>query len=144
MSRRGAASLLLALYLVLLGFVAAWPTPVDRPLDAQLLRVIDRIQEAGFPWVDYAVVESAANVVLFVPLGVLLAALFRRGWVVLALVGVVAATVTIELVQREFLPARVSSLGDIAANSVGGALGVGLVVLVRATRWSRRRRAARA
>lgn len=145
MTGRRAAGILLALYLVLLAFVAAWPTPVDRPLDAPLLRLIDRVQNAGLTWVDYALVESAANVVLFVPLGVLLAVLLRRGWVLLALVGVVAATVTIELVQREFLPARVPSLGDVAANSLGGALGVGLVVLVRVVRHrSPRRRDARA
>lgn len=79
--------------------------------------------------------EAAANVALFVPLGVMFPALFRRWrwWTVP--VGM-ATSVIIEGTQLVFLPWRSPSFGDIAANSVGAVIGFGLWLLVAALwRW---------
>lgn len=138
MTRR-AAGILLGLYLVALGFVAAWPTPVDRPVDNQLFRLLDRLQEAGFGWLSYSFVQFTANLVLFLPFGLLLAALAGRGWAWLALSCAVATTFSIEFLQLQFLPARRADVADLAANSLGAAIGVALVVLAGSVPRRRRR-----
>lgn len=71
----------------------------------------------------YAVLEFAANIALFVPLGVLLVAGWRRipAWTIVA-VGAAASTV-IELVQLA-LPSRYSTLSDVIANTLGTAVGL--------------------
>jgi len=76
----------------------------------------------------YAVFEFAANIALFVPLGVLLAVGWRRmpAWAIVA-VGCAASTI-IELVQLA-IPSRYSTLSDVIANTLGTAVGL---VIVRA------------
>jgi VanZ family protein len=68
-------------------------------------------------------VDFALNVLAFVPLGfgLRLAGLSR----VRALVMVVATTLAIELLQL-YIPGRVTSLGDLISNSIGGALGIAI------------------
>lgn len=139
MTRRGVAGVLLGLYLVALGAIAAWPTPVDRPVDGLLSRIIDRLHAAGFSWIDYRLIEAGANVALFVPFGILLAVVLGRGWAWLAFAGTIAATLTIEFGQLEFLAERHGSVGDLATNGLGGAIGVAIVVLTRAAARPRRR-----
>ena len=65
-------------------------------------------------------VEFLANVVMFLPLGFLLALLFRRPWhgVMLAL----GLSIVVELAQI-VIPSRQPSLRDILANALGAALG---------------------
>jgi len=75
-------------------------------------------------------VEIAANVLLFVPLGVLVARILgvRLWWG-----GVVAGfllSVLIELCQSAFLPARFPSIADVAANTLGATLGAVLALLL--------------
>ena len=81
----------------------------------------------------YAVLEFAANIALFVPLGVLLPLAWRRlpAWVVVA-VGC-AASVMIELVQLT-MPSRYSTISDVVANTLGTVVGVWLVRAVRRAR----------
>ena len=76
----------------------------------------------------YAMFEFAANIALFVPLGVLLAVGWRRmpAWAIVA-VGCAASTI-IELVQLA-IPSRYSTLSDVIANTLGTAVGL---VIVRA------------
>lgn len=70
--------------------------------------------------------DLIANVILFVPLGVLIGAWTgreagRRAW--RAIVLLVAISVSFETLQL-FVPARFPSIDDVVANTLGGALGV--------------------
>ena len=71
----------------------------------------------------FRAVEVGANLVLFVPVAFLVAAVLPRlpGWAVWALC--VAASTAVELVQTA-LPGRVPSLRDVVLNAAGAAIGV--------------------
>ncbi len=105
-------------------------------------RVIDELMvfvhtTMGLPSVRQGWVEFGANVLLFVPVGLLVAMLFRRWWVGLFMS--VALSAGVELVQM-LLPARVASPRDVLANALGGAIGslAALVVIcVRNARTNR-------
>ena len=90
-------------------------------------------------FVDYSALEVAANVLFFVPLGVLVAAMLpRRIWWLSVVIGV-AFSVCIEVGQLLFLPGRFASWDDILANSVGTAVGAVIVLIARALARSRSR-----
>ena len=128
--RRWAAWALIA-YLVALAFIALWPTPVDQGSEEILQKVLRKLHEHGTPgWVDYGFVESASNVVLFLPFGALLVWIVgpRRFWIGIA-AGVLLSTL-IELAQYAFLPARYPTLLDVAANTLGATLGAVLARLL--------------
>ena len=75
------------------------------------------------------------NVVLFVPVGALLAALLRgRWWAAVLVAGLCSAA--IEVVQSRWLE-RVGDVDDLVANTVGAALGA-LAITLRTRRRSRR------
>ncbi len=114
----------LAVYAAALAAVAFWPQPVDRPVAGLLHRALAWLHRHGVAdWLDYGVVESAANVLLFVPLGALVAAMSRRGhWWLGAVTGLLTSS-TIELAQLLFLPARYASPADVLANTLGALLG---------------------
>lgn len=76
--------------------------------------------------------DLVANVVVFVPVGVLAALLLPpRAWPAALLVTPVLSG-AVEAVQALALPGRVGSLTDIAAATAGGALGVGIAALCTA------------
>ncbi|MGK9149426.1 VanZ family protein [Plantibacter flavus] len=122
---------LLVICLAIMMAIAFWPTPVDAAGRSTLLAIIDRLQEAGAPsWFGYAFVESAANVLLFIPLGALLALELplRRWW--LAPVVTTLLSAAIELGQT-LLPERVATIADVYANAAGGLFGALVVLMVR-------------
>ena len=112
--------------------ITFWPTPVDKPFRSVLARLLGSLHRHGMPeWVTYSVIESASNVVMFVPLGVLIALLaWPSLWWVSGLLGLVAS-LTIELTQSIFLPMRFASAGDIAANTAGALLGGTAICVLR-------------
>ncbi|MDN4641321.1 VanZ family protein [Agreia sp. PsM10] len=112
--------------------ITFWPTPVDRPFHLAIGRVLATLHRHGLPhWVTYAAIESASNVVMFVPIGALIAILVRRSlWWVSGVLGLLAS-VCIELSQLIFLPARYASLGDVAANTSGALLGGAIICILR-------------
>ena len=71
---------------------------------------------------SYTVFEFLANIALFVPFGLLLAAAWprRSPWLII-LIGY-AASATIELVQT-LLPSRYPTLSDVIANTLGTIIG---------------------
>ena len=71
---------------------------------------------------------AVLNVVLFVPLGALLA-IWGRGWLAAALVSAVLSSV-VELVQWRWL-VREGDVVDVVANTLGGLVGAVLVTLLR-------------
>ena len=122
----------LALYLAGLAFIGVWPTPVDRPLAGLLRDVIDAV--LGHPLtagITYLHVEGAANVLLFVPFGVIVALLLptRRWW--LAVVGGALTSAAIETVQYLALSQRQASLGDVMNNTLGALLGAAAIRIIR-------------
>lgn len=128
---------LLVVYAAVLAVIAFSPTPVDREATG-LLREVARI----VPLLSYGVVEFTANILLFVPLGALLALALphRRGLVVLISL---AVTLAIESCQALFLAQRTPSLRDIVANTLGAAVGL-VVVLILERRATAARGDARA
>ncbi|WP_081646076.1 VanZ family protein [Agrococcus pavilionensis] len=100
---------------------------------SELVRAIgDGVRAAaGMPAFGDGWIEAGANVVLFVPLGALLALLFRRRWQGIALALVLSAAA--ELAQA-LMPSREPSLRDVAANVLGAALGAALAWLAAARR----------
>ncbi|WP_349426379.1 VanZ family protein [Microbacterium sp. LWS13-1.2] len=115
---------LLVVYAVILALIAFWPVPVDRGASG-FLRAISSV----VPWLTYDVIETSANVLLFVPFGVLLALALplQRGLVVpLAL----ATTLVIESGQALLLAERTPSLRDIVANVLGATIGLAIVQLI--------------
>lgn len=118
-------------YSVALALVAFWPVPVDQPFGARLQLVLDQLYGIGATWLDYDVVEFSANVVIFVPLGVLVAAMLPRDrWWQVIVVGAVAST-CMEIGQLVFLSGRHPSLTDVVDNTFGALLGALLVLVVR-------------
>ena len=97
-------------------------------------------------WITFARVEAAANVAMFVPMGMFPALLLpKRAWWVGVVVGF-AATCAIETYQATALSAtRFSDPQDILMNTIGAAVGAAFVglVLPRSRRSRARRSSAR-
>ena len=131
---RTTAVVLFASYLALLALVGFWPTPVERPVAGILRGFLLFLQEQPLTaGIRSGHVEAAANVVLFVPLGVLAAFLLpaRRWW--LAVVAGLLGSAAIEAVQFLVLDQRQGGLRDVATNTLGALLGA------LAVRWVRGR-----
>jgi glycopeptide antibiotics resistance protein len=132
------ARILLVAYLIGVALVAFWPTPVDRDLHEAIKTLAAEMRTWGIRWLRYDRIEFAANVLFFVPFGALVTWVSGRWWLGI-LLGVLASA-TIEIVQGVALPDRFSTLLDVAANSLGAAIGVGLAILVGWATGLRRRR----
>lgn len=142
---RGIATLAAAAYAIALALIAFWPTPVDRPIQHLLRRAIDWAQRHGADAVTYPLVESIANVALFVPVGLLLVFILgtRRWW--LTVLAGATLSAAIELGQHFFLSARFSTIHDVYANAAGTVagtvLGLLLVAALRLTEAKKHRKA---
>jgi len=88
-------------------------------------------EDLGLAGVRQGWVEVAANIALFIPLGVLVALGSGRAW--LGVVLAVALSAGAEMAQSA-LPGRTASLRDVVANVAGAAAGA---VLVAALGWMR-------
>jgi len=147
MRRRAVLPVLTALYLAAVAAITLDPVPgnpAGNPLLRSLLRAVSALP--GLGWVDYGVAEFGANVLLFVPMGLLFTLLLGRWRWWLALAIGVCATLGIEFVQL-FLPARFTDARDLLANTLGTAIGIGIAFVVtsgsrRDGRSARRRRTA--
>ncbi|MCH6231733.1 VanZ family protein [Microbacterium sp. CFH 31415] len=120
-------------YGAFLAFVVFWPSPIDQPVEGLLDRAISELHERGVPqFVDYAFIESFANILLFVPVGFLLGMMVSLRWWPVALLLGPALSAGIEVAQRELLEARYATIEDVVANSIGATIGVFLAVIIRA------------
>lgn len=127
--RRG-TWLLLAGWALVVVRLTLWPAPAPDDTFDVVRAVIGWLSDHGLP-VTYAGVEAVANVLMFVPFGVLAGLLLTRRWsVVLVAAGLSTA---IEVSQRLFLPTRVPTVQDVVLNTAGAALG-----LLGLLWWSRR------
>ncbi len=141
-ARTVAVRVLATLALVAVFAIGYWPVPVDRGMRSALGAVLDRLAAAGAPsWVDYAHLEFAANIALFVPLGVLIAVLLPRWeWWLAPIIGL-ALSLAVEFGQALLLPERFATPLDVLANTTGATIGALVVTAVRqAARAVARRR----
>lgn len=107
-----------------------------------LARLVSRIT-LGRTHVSVGEAEALANVLLFVPIGLLLRLALPRVLSTVLLLAATAGSLSIEVVQFLLLPGRTPSLVDVLTN--GGGTAIGLVVGVdvqRLARWWSRRRGA--
>lgn len=108
------------------------PTPLDRGYQGAISRLLSVMHRHGVPkWFGYTQLEFSANIVMFVPLGFLVGLLVARRllWMPLLVVPVLSAT--IEILQGLLLSQRFASVLDVLANTMGGYMGLALVVVLR-------------
>lgn len=87
-------------------------------------------------WITFNVLEFAANVAMFVPIGLFFVLLFgRRQWWLAILVSVVL-TFAIEFAQQN-IANRVSDPRDLLANSLGAVVGTLLALVLTAAKARR-------
>lgn len=91
---------ILAGYIVVLAAIVLWPSPVDQGATGLIARIAEVV-----PALTHARIEFAANVVLFVPLGALLARILP-GHQHLVIPAAFVITVAVESIQAVLLTAR--------------------------------------
>ena len=118
-----------------MALIVFWPNPVDAPVQGQMASTLDWLHRHGVPsWVDYAGIEAAANVALFIPAGIAGQLAFPGGhWWRVTAAGMLASG-SIELVQSLLLPHRFASLLDVITNTLGALLGA--LLARRLAEWS--------
>lgn len=139
-ARLWVSTLLLALYTAFVLLVTMWPNPQQLEFDSIASRVLRALHNLGVPeWFGYDKLEFTANIGMFVPLGFLLGlALSRKVWW-LAIFLLPAFSGGIEFMQGIALDERVSTLPDVAANTIGGYIGLLLAMIMRAMIYARDR-----
>ena len=120
------------LYAVALALIGFWPTHVDRDIDLfDLAPVRWLVSDVGLlPAVAESTIEMLANVVLFVPLGVLAMLLAPRLSRRATTWGGFGLSVFIELGQAVARPERTASLTDVLTNTWGAYLGATLALVM--------------
>jgi glycopeptide antibiotics resistance protein len=133
--------LVLIAMFVPLALVAFWPSPIDQTVSEDLSRILKFLHAHGIPaWFNYKFVEAAANVVLFIPLGVVASLGYaEKRWWQIGIVGL-GVSGCIELGQLVFLHNRFASLQDLVTNT-GGAV-IGALLAASALKQLRARRIA--
>lgn len=116
---------LLIAYLVGLTRVTLWPSLGTEDPFGVVRTTLSWLNAHSIP-LSYAGTEFVANIVLFVPFGILVALLLPRrpAWAVIGLG--LATSAVIELAQLLFLPDRVADVRDLVANTLGTAVGFAL------------------
>lgn len=111
-------------YLGVVAWVTLGPQPLDDSANSLLWRALAFFgRHESTDWITYNRVEFAANVAMFIPIGLFFLLLFgRRQWW-LAIIFSIGLTVAIESTQL-LLPGRVTDIRDIVSNSTGGVIGV--------------------
>jgi glycopeptide antibiotics resistance protein len=130
--------------LALLGYVAIVlaatlsPTPLDQGYQSAIDKVLSVLHRNGVPeWFGYNKLEFSANVVMFIPLGFLIALLLPTKVWWLALIVCPGLSGAIELTQGAVLTERFASWGDVLSNSVGAVIGILVAVILRALVYHR-------
>lgn len=137
-ARSWLGGVMLAAYVVVVLFATMWPTPLDQGYGAAIEKLLAVLHRNGVPeWFGYNKLEFSANILMFVPLGFLVALLLpARAWW-LALIICPALSIAIELTQAVALSARFGTITDVISNSIGALVGVFLAVLLRAAVYER-------
>jgi len=124
--------------------ITLWPGPPDPDGQRALKAFLLRAYAHGLPtWISFGAVEFAANILLFVPIGLFGAlALPRHRWLVVP--ASIAGSIAIEVFQAARLSQRDGTPRDVIANGIGALLGylAAAVVLLLVRRRIRRKAAA--
>lgn len=131
----------LVVYLLLVAWITLTPDLADNDALGRVRVITQWLTARGVP-VTYAGVEAGANVVMFVPFGVLVGLLARpaRAWWARVVAGGLVLSAGIETAQLLFLPSRVPTVQDVVMNTLGAALGVLVLLVGRRLRIARRAR----
>lgn len=107
------------------------------------LQFVDAVAAPLLAWIPYGGTERMLNTLMFVPLGATIALLLSRRMWPLAILAGFTLSAAVEYAQ-DSIPGRVPDPADVLWNTVGGAIGVVLVTLIRfgiaGVRWAHRRR----
>lgn len=135
--RRRAATAVAA-YLAIVFMVAFMLRLGDMRLPETVGGILGAFQGRGMlQGVRFGHVEAAANVLFFVPLGLLLPLAFAPRSPIAGWLCAVALSIGIEVVQHFLLDGRVGSVRDVICNALGAASGV---LLTQAALLARARR----
>ncbi|WP_220725888.1 VanZ family protein [Arthrobacter cheniae] len=105
-------------------FIVLWPTPVDRAGVGWLRGLLGALHAHGLPaLVSYGTVEFAANVLMFVPLGLFWFLLAPRSWRWAGVFAGFGLSLLIEVAQLLLLPQRFATPYDVLANTLGTFMG---------------------
>jgi glycopeptide antibiotics resistance protein len=127
-------------------WAVAWMTLRARPYGDEIASGLERLlrwfaTHQATAWITFDRVEFAANVAMFVPLGVLAVLWFGvRGWWSAIVVGALVSG-AIESAQAVLLSTRVPDVRDIVANTAGATIGMLLMLLLAFLLMPRARRA---
>lgn len=116
-------------FLAGLAFLTLTPSRVESAMPNLLDLVLRAAHRLGWESLDFTRLEVAANVLVFIPVGMLAVAVLPRGLAVLAFFAGPALSVGIEVAQRVALPHRAATISDVLANSAGATIGVVLALL---------------
>lgn len=136
--RAATARILLAVVAVVVVAILLWPTRPAAGAQNWMAAWFERLHREGLPrWLGFNTIESAANVIMFLPLGLLTVLAWPRvPWWVPA-IGWLLFSAAAEITQASLEPDRVGDWRDVAANSSGALIGT-----VLASRWINHRSAA--
>jgi hypothetical protein len=129
---RGWAAILLAAYTAIVATVAVVPRQIDSGVTPTVRGALATLRRNGLPsFIDIAVVEGYAHVVLLIPFGILAVVAVGRRFAWAAMLVGVAAGVGAELAQSAILELGVLERRDMALNALGALVGswVGYAVL---------------
>ena len=120
----------LVVYLLAVLRITQWPQLADDGTVDRFAQLLRWAHAHGLPSaVDVVLVEALANVVMFVPFGILLPLATRLPTPMTVPLGGAFST-AIELSQGMFFPDRVATVQDVVMNTLGAALGALLLHLV--------------
>lgn len=112
-----------------LALLTLTPERVEDTMPNLLDQVLALAHRLGLESLDFTRLEILANILVFVPVGILAFLLLpRRVWPLALAVGP-AVSLAIEVSQRLALPHRAATVGDVIANSAGATAGVVTAVL---------------
>ena len=139
---RGIALALGIPFLLGLALLTLTPERVERSMPNVLDLALSAAHRMGWESLDFTRLEVIANVLVFVPIGILAFILVPRRLWPLAIVLGPTLSLSIEAFQRLVLPHRAATLTDVVANSGGALIGVALAIagtLLFAPRFSQHR-----
>ncbi len=131
-----------SLYLGAVAWLTLGPQPIGLVRAGGIFELLAVFQRhTATAWITYPAIEFGANVVLFVPIGMLLLLIAGRRWWWLAILSGMLLSASIEIAQL-FIPGRVSDVRDLVSNSIGAFVGVLAALVITWPGEVRRRREA--
>lgn len=126
---RGVAVALGIPFLARLALLTLTPRRVEEAMPNLLDLVLSVAHRLGWESLDFTLLEIVANVLVFVPIGILSFLVVPRRWWPIAIMLGPALSLSIEGAQRVALPHRAATVTDVVANSGGALIGVVLAVV---------------